>query len=335
MRCGALLPLLAGAAAEESMTFIAIGDWGGDTDDDPTWPPQLHNVAGMATVAGAAPGGLSFVMSTGDNFYDAGIDDGKGADSPRFKETWEDVYMAKKELQVPWYIVAGNHDHNGDVNAQIKYSAKNSRWNFPALWYTFTKSFISASGKNVTTQIVQIDTVEIDGMSYVAPNGSAVSGEPYQIDPALFPPDSDQLKWLETTLSASTADYLWVAGHYPIYSICTHGPTQGIISSVLPLLKKYKATGYISGHDHCQEQLELDGLALVVSGAGAENVYGPSNINNVPSDSLLFHMDSKNKYGTDAGFASFEVSESATVVKHYSAAGKVLYTSQGYKPRSQ
>ena len=49
-----------------------------------------------------------------------------------------------------------------------------------------------------------------------------------------------QLEWLERTLAASTAQYLVVAGHYPIYSICEHGPTPDLVERVKPLLEQYK-----------------------------------------------------------------------------------------------
>ena len=35
------------------------------------------------------------------------------------------------------------------------------------------------------------------------------------------------MEWLEDTLKASTASFLVVAGHYPVWSICEHGPTAG------------------------------------------------------------------------------------------------------------
>ena len=52
-------------------------------------------------------------------------------------------------------------------------------------------------------------------------------------------------------MAASTADYLFVAGHYPVYSGCSHGSTSSLISWLKPLLEKYGAH-YLSGHDHCQ-----------------------------------------------------------------------------------
>jgi tartrate-resistant acid phosphatase type 5 len=62
-------------------------------------------------------------------------------------------------LQVPWYLIAGNHDHYGNVTAEIVYSDHSDRWNFPSLYYT--KSFTAPDGS--TLDIIFIDTVDLAG----------------------------------------------------------------------------------------------------------------------------------------------------------------------------
>lgn len=59
-----------------------------------------------------------------------------------------------------------------------------------------------------------------------------------------------QLTWLQERLARSKADFLLVAGHYPVWSVSEHGPTECLLQRLRPLLIKYKATAYLCGHDH-------------------------------------------------------------------------------------
>jgi hypothetical protein len=68
--------------------------------------------------------------------------------------------------------------------------------------------------------------------------------------PADPPAAAAQWAWLEAAMANSTAEYLWVGGHYPVWSACSHGPTQGLVQKLKPMLEKYGAH-YMSGHDHC------------------------------------------------------------------------------------
>ena len=57
-------------------------------------------------------------------------------------------------------------------------------------------------------------------------------------------------KWIEQTLNSSTAAYLLVGGHFPVWSVGLHGPTYCLKNKLMPLLKKYDVTAYLAGHDH-------------------------------------------------------------------------------------
>lgn len=72
------------------------------------------------------------IFIVGDNFYFNGV---KDEYDKRFQETYDNIFN-QDNLQIPWYAVAGNHDHYGNASAQIAYSAHSSRWTFPDYWYS-------------------------------------------------------------------------------------------------------------------------------------------------------------------------------------------------------
>jgi tartrate-resistant acid phosphatase type 5 len=136
-------------------------------------------------------------------------------------------------------------DHYGNVTAQLEYSTVSERWNFPALYHQ--KSFQSADA-SLSLDVIFIDTVDLAGSSAISDEA-----DPHYYDKLAFRPKeaaATQWDWIETQLKASTADYLIVAGHYPMYSVCSHGPTSNLIENLKPLLIEHGAH-YMAGHDHC------------------------------------------------------------------------------------
>ena len=67
--------------------------------------------------------GTQFIISTGDNFYESGVD---SVENSQWKTSYENVYSGKG-LQKNWCVVLGNHDYSGNSNAQITYSQKSNQ----------------------------------------------------------------------------------------------------------------------------------------------------------------------------------------------------------------
>lgn len=214
-------PTISSAVSDDdsSIRFLTIADWGGRDVAPYSTPSQNHTSVGMEIIATNI--NSQFILAFGDNIYDSGIQ--TDANDPRFAETWHAVYTASA-LQIPWYLCAGNHDHLGNVTAQIEYSLIADNWNFPSLYYS--ESFSSLDG-NVTLDVIMIDTTTYTGVN---------TGDVYPTTVA----DTAQQEWIEAQLSASTADYVIVAGHYPIYDACSHGNTETLIVNLLPLLNEYE-----------------------------------------------------------------------------------------------
>jgi tartrate-resistant acid phosphatase type 5 len=295
--------------------FLVMGDWGGQV-----WPPyttsmEIATASGMGKVASNLSS--TFALALGDNFYDHGV---ASVTDTRFKDTFEDVFTAPS-LQSPFNfrVIAGNHDHRGNVTAQIDYEGVSDRWNFPSLYYTFTEGDV---------QFVMIDTVTLTGNSDLE-DGTELSGAALPGPPSKEAADV-QMEWIQTTLAESKSKYLIVAGHYPVYSICEHGPTPLLISQLKPMLVANNVTAYMNGHDHCAQYIDVgDGVQYHTIGSAHENNPSTAHQNTVTKEQLMFHTG----VGL-GGFASVAVEESGLTVVHRDGSGKILYTAPLQPPRS-
>ncbi|XP_064604174.1 tartrate-resistant acid phosphatase type 5-like [Liolophura sinensis] len=299
-------------ASSSSLKFAVLGDWGGLPD----FPYRTLVETAVASQLGKVTQqfGSQFNLALGDNFYFDGV---KNVDDPRFKETFESVFTSES-LQNPWYFLAGNHDHNGNVSGEIAYSAVSHRWNFPNFYYNLT---FRIPGTSLTVDIVMIDTVILCGNTDSDFSQKPLRG-PSDVDDA-----EKQWDWIGKTLQASNADYLLVAGHYPVWSVAEHGPTQCLVDRLMPLLMQNHATAYLCGHDHNLQHFEygLTGYNIDYFVVGAANFIDGSlaHESSVPTGSLKYHWANKLGMG---GFGLVEASAYNMTFTFVEATGKVLYT---------
>lgn len=231
--------------APSGLTFLAVGDWGRAGAFG-----QAEVAKAMADFADRTP--VGFVVSTGDNFYDNGV---TSVDDPEWRRSFEDIY-ARPSLRVPWYVVLGNHDYRGNVDAEVAYTKASERWRLPARYYTATES----AGPDSRVQFFCLDTTPFIE-EYRKPGSS------------LKVSDQDtgaQLAWLEKDLAASTAPWKVAVGHHPIYSVGPHGDSPELMRDIKPLLEKYRVQAYVNGHDHSLQVRREGAIVYFTSGGGSK-----------------------------------------------------------------
>ncbi|MGE0741945.1 MAG: purple acid phosphatase family protein [Hyphomonadaceae bacterium] len=235
------------AAAQDpgsDLHFLVIGDWG-----DPNARVQRSVAAAMGRVA--ADMESDFVVSTGDNFYRQGV---RSTEDPQWRESFEDIYAAPS-LQIPWYVVLGNHDYEGSPAAEVDYTRTSTRWRMPSRYWR--QDMTTSDG--TAAAFFFIDTtpiVRLVGLRDAIPQAGFGA--------------RDQVIWLERELAACTAPWKFVVGHHPIFSSGAHGPSEGVAAHVRPLLERYGVQAYFNGHDHDLEHLNASGVDYVCSGSGSE-----------------------------------------------------------------
>ena len=248
--------------------------------------------------------------------------------------------------------IGGNHDYCGSIESQIEFTKRpNTRWTFPDYNHRVVKEFTvgdgasTSDGKNKNTvklEIIMIDTVQIAGHRCHGPGYESISKASY-FDPPPGPINFAQaqttLDWIEDSLSKSDADYLIVAGHFPIYSACSHGNTEYLVKHLDPMLKKHGVTTYLSGHEHCQFHFQNDGMDYILTGTGHDCCYGADNKENLPNNGeLKYILADSNDYSGDSGarggFASFELDDKEMIAKIHNEDGDVLYKTK-LVPRSE
>jgi acid phosphatase len=236
-------------ARTRALNFVVIGDWGRRGEND-----QQDVSLQMGKTAHDI--GARFIISVGDNFYEDGV---SSVDDVQWHESFEDVYTTPS-LQVPWYVILGNHDYHWNCDAQIEYSKKSPRWTMPARYYQQSHQI----DKDTTADFFYLDTTPMLKIYY---NPLFEENTEAQVKTQNVP---GQIAWFKAALAASKAQWKIVIGHHPIYSGGEHGDSHELIKNILPLIQEYGVQAYFCGHDHDLQHLMAGDINLFISGAGSQ-----------------------------------------------------------------
>ncbi len=212
-----LAPLLA-AEPGGQLGLVFAGDSGTGG------PAQLRVAQAMA--GHCASQRCDLLLLLGDNVMPAGV---SGVDDPQWRAKVELPYAP---LGVPVRPVLGNHDHQGDPEASIAYSARWGPWDMPSAYYAFGRGPVS---------FYALDTERMDRR---------------------------QRRWLARGLRRAEAPWIVVYGHHPLRSGGVHGPTRGAMRRVGRLVERH-ADFYLSGHDHHQQVIEGQAVHVVMGSGGS------------------------------------------------------------------
>jgi len=236
---------------EEALNFFVIGDWGRQGYFNQAELGAMMNQISMVIEP-------EFIISTGDNFYPSGV---RSTQDPLWTNSFESIYKGSF-LQVPWYIVLGNHDYKGNIDAQIKYSNISRRWNLPSRYWS---KDIKLKDSPIAARFTFLDTNPLQDDYYTDVD---YKDRVKNIDTI------SQLKWANKSF-ASTPENYWnlAVGHHPLY---TGGKRKSKIAYSRKHLEsyfdRYKVDAYFCGHEH-----DLQHIAPVnhytqhfISGAGSK-----------------------------------------------------------------
>jgi tartrate-resistant acid phosphatase type 5 len=320
MHSGTAFLLASFVSLSLSLKLIAVGDWGGASAPPYVTGAQVFTAAAMGVVGAAL--NISEVWGVGDNFYEDGVSCAGDPDPTckpdatwhRFVDTFEHVYTAPS-LQVPWYLISGNHDWHAVANtsAELAYATRadraTSRWTYPDFYYSKQDTFADAAGTTVTVKQIFIDTVILCGLS--APGQGGQPAPPTARAGANPIPDSEtHWKWLAAQLAGSTkATWVVVVGHYPVWSVAEHGTTTCLSTRLLPMLTDAKVALYVNGHDHNLQMLDDgSGVGFIDCGAGHESDDSQAHNATVPPGALKFFAAP-----VTGGFVSLDFEDASSV----------------------
>lgn len=179
---------------------------------------------------------IEFVAAAGDVHHFEGV---ASVDDPLWMTNYELIY-AHPELMIDWFPVLGNHEYRGNTQAVLDYDQISRRWNMPDRYYA--QSYELDNGASL--KLVFIDTTPLIDKYHQEAEESYADVAEQSID--------RELRWIDSTLKASTETWKVVIGHHPVYAQTSKDDQERLDMQqrLDPLLRKYGVDLYVCGHIH-------------------------------------------------------------------------------------
>ncbi|MDD9950700.1 MAG: metallophosphoesterase [Zetaproteobacteria bacterium] len=252
------------AAAKESYPIAAFGDFG---EQDPSVQLQVRDA--LLAIHDQTPFWRGFLL--GDNFYPNGL---TNVIDRQFVDKMVYPYSG---LGIPFHAALGNHDHRGNIYAQIQLSHHPSNpvlengerlWQMPDRIYQ--RQWTPHTG-GPDLSIFVLDTEMADPEN---PGNTA------------SPPWEQQLSWLDQRLRECSSRWKIVIGHHPVRSdfqrtSCSPQWRKMRFDQLVKILRTHQVHLYLSGHDHSLQVLPLytaattegfQGLQIISGAAGSLHI---------------------------------------------------------------
>tara|TARA_R110002049_G_scaffold204197_1_gene374766 strand:- start:6620 stop:7612 length:993 start_codon:yes stop_codon:yes gene_type:complete len=280
---------------KDALHFLVIGDWGRKGDYNQQLVADRMEEAAKTLDA-------EFVIALGDNFYPNGV---ASIDDPNWGASFENIYTGY-HLEIPWYVVLGNHDYRGNPQAQIDYTNKSQRWHMPSRYYEY--GFIDEDTR-LNVQFLFLDTCPFERKYYTEETYVNVKSQD----------STQQIKWIDSIMAVKPiADWTIFSGYHPLYSGGKRmKDTEQIRNSLQPILQRSNADVYFARHEHDLQHIKPKGKTHhFISGAGSE----------VRATGMI---DGISKFAASVqGFMAVSITKGNMLVQVINYKGKVIYTTE-------
>lgn len=270
-------------AAKERIRFVVFGDAGRGNDTAAGYA-QSRVAESMRRICEG--GACDFALVVGDLIYPTGVTD---VFDPAFDDRFEDEYREFGDFD--FYLVPGNHDYRGNVEAEVEYTYFSDRWRMPDRHFAVPDlpDWLSIYGVDSTPLVGETDA---------------------DTRPA-------QEAGLQSKLCGRDG-WRIILGHHPPVSHGQHGDSLEMAQVLTEWSESCPFHVYLAGHDHHQEHLSTELFDVVLQGAGGAALRRVKE--NAPprrwgrSDRLVEQRFARSEHG----FAVVDATPTAMAVSYYS-----------------